>query len=208
MLSVLLLSLLGVCIQGCATSKSVIEGVSLECEGYYTKANIWYTNPRLIKSTNYHIGAMIPFGTKVSIEKITRSKIVFRTNDGLVYELLLIRKHSRSPIKDLFSRYFSATDPMIEGGLFASFTSEERENITQGNIVLKMSKEAVLASYGYPPSHATANLSQNHWRFWVVGRQEIWINFYKNRVKSIEVVDVSGPPPGKKRITKVSSLIE
>ncbi len=196
------LIILSMCLQGCVSS-NIITG-----KEYYTKANIWYTNPKLIKSTNYHMGAFIPFGTKVSIERHSGSKLVFTGGDNLSYEILLVRKHSTISMAEYFDRYFSEVDPRLESGLFDSFSDEEKENILKGNVVENMSREAVLASYGYPPSHVTKDIKHNFWRYWVAGRQEVWVSFISNRVQSIEKVSVSGPPPGRKQITKVSSLLE
>ena len=38
---------------------------------FYTTANIWYEEPDQIESTNYHIGAILPVGTKVKITEVS-----------------------------------------------------------------------------------------------------------------------------------------
>ena len=38
----------------------------------YTAYNLWYEKPTRISSVNYHIGGMIPVGSKVSSAEVTR----------------------------------------------------------------------------------------------------------------------------------------
>jgi hypothetical protein len=191
--------------QGCVTLPG---SDSLQGKVYYTTANIWYTNPVEIKNTNYHMGAIIPFGTKGVIEKINRKKIMFRAENGASFTIIRMKRHSNISMQEHFHRYFSKTDPMAQGGLYHRFSEMEKQNIRKGNVVIGMAKEAVLSSYGYPPSHATPDLKADHWRYWIIGRQEVRVIFIDNRVSSIQKLSVSGPPPGLKHITNVSSLLE
>ena len=197
--TILLLALL--LVQGCVTGLGLRQG-----EVYYTNANIWYRNPTVIKTTNYHMGALIPFGTKVTVQKPKRHRLTLRTESGLEFTLIHVKRHSNVSLQDHFQRYFSKTDPKASGGLFDSFSDMERQDIGAGNVALGMSKAAVLASYGYPPGHATPDLEMDYWRYWVGGGVQVRVTFIENTVARIQKVISSAPIPGSPvRVVDVSS---
>ena len=181
----------------CTTVKSP------EC---YTQVNIWYTDPKDIRTTNYHNGVMIPFGTKVTIDSMHHDWMEFTTTNLVSFKLLL--SHSVISMRENFDRYFSADDPRKPGGMYESFTEMEKENLKTGNIVIGMSKSAVLVSYGYPPSHVTPDLKSDFWRYWMISRDVVDLCFKDDKVSDIKKVSVTGPPPGRKTYTSVSSLTE
>lgn len=156
---------------------------SLEGRSYFTRANIWYENPKRIYSTNYHVGAIIPVGTEVHVARLTDLSIAFRAADtGMTYKMTLVRKHSTITLKELFDRYFSEENVLAEHGRFYRFTEEERENIKNGTIALGMNRDAVLMAYGYPPSHITPRLSVNVWTYWRSRFQKLVVTFEDDKV--------------------------
>lgn len=200
--SLFILVYMCVVLSGCTTTR-VGPPAGTTC---YTKANIWYTTPSDIKSTNYHMGAMIPFGTKVTIDDIDRKRLVFTTENSMRCTIIYMQRHSTISLLEHFHRYFSETNPRSRGSMFEGFSDMEKQNVKKGNVATGMCKEAVLASYGYPPSHATPELNVDYWRYWVIGRQQVSVYFFDDKVSRIERISVFGPPPGLKRITSVSSL--
>lgn len=173
---------------------------------YYTKVNVWYTNPKDIRTTNYHQGVMIPFGTKVTIDSIHHDWMGFTTADQISFKLLL--SHSVISMEENFDRYFTVDDPLKSGGMYDGFTEMEKENLKIGNIAIGMGKSAVLASYGFPPSHVTPDLNSDFWRYWMISRDVVDLCFTDGKVSDIKKVSVKGPPPGIKTYTSVSSLSE
>jgi hypothetical protein len=135
---------------------------------YYTMANIWYENPGKIYSTNYHRGAILPAGTKVTVNNVSRKEISFTDKDGLDFRIVYVSKHSSrgATVWDHFDQYFSEEDPMGKNGPFGRFTKKEKDNIRQGVLAKGMSKDAALMAYGYPPSHKTPSISANQWTYW------------------------------------------
>lgn len=158
-------------------------------EKYYTTANIWYEHPQEIYSTNYHVGEMVPAGTKVRILNVTTRKIVFheiKTKDK--FTLVYVKRHSSINIKKYFYRYFTKTDPMGKNGKFNNFTNKEKTNIKKGKIASGMSKDAVIMAYGYPPSHKTRNLDESKWRYWI-NRFNTKLVKFNDKGKVTKVVD-------------------
>ena len=153
-------------------------------EAYYTKVNIWYEEPAKIVITNYHRGAIIPYGAKVNIISKAGDRIQFTVDEqpGITFVLFNVRKHSLVEIKELFEQYFSSNDPRAQGGEFSKFNSLENENIENGTIAQGMNKEAVIAAYGYPPKHKTPTLVSNIWTYWDARSVRKLVTFKNNLV--------------------------
>jgi len=148
---------------------------------FYTTANIWYERRDQIDSTNYHKGAVLPIGTKITevfdgpttpdsplgIQTFNRF-IRFDDETGQSYKLIFISRHASAGISvwDLFRQYFSENNPMGEEGAFRSLTAEEQKNVMAGKIADGMSKTAVIMAYGYPPGHRTPSLKLDKWIYW------------------------------------------
>lgn len=160
---------------------------------YYTKVNIWYEDPAKIVSTNYHRGAVIPYGSKASILSKSGEKIKFTIEGqaGITFILTNVRKHSLVAIDELFGQYFSEKDPKSQN---AGFNGREKENIENGTIAEGMSKEAVIVAYGYPPRHRTPALTSNLWNYWDARYARKQVTFKNDKVAKIEDIDEYAGP--------------
>ena len=157
-------------------------------EIYYTAVNIWSNDPRHpIPSTNYHLGEIIPVGTKVTIHSKNQSVISFSTEDSKKRSILHMRRHSRITVDELFDRLFTTVDALEPSGIFSKLTKQEKKAVAQGTVFEGMTKTAVLIAYGYPPSHKTPKLDANIWIYWTGRRRTVKILFNsENKVESIE----------------------
>ena len=147
---------------------------------YHSAVNIWYENPSEIYITNYHKGTIIPINTKVTITKYSSKEVTFKTESNVEYTLVYVPRHSIKPMSDLFNQYFSEKEIAL-----GKFNGEERKNIKAGTIAKGMRKEAVLAAYGYPPSHATASADLNQWKYWKNRFSNFLVTFDRNKVTEI-----------------------
>lgn len=132
---------------------------------YYTKANIWYASPLKIPSTNYHVGSILPIGTKVDIREIKDDVIVFTDQNGIVYNIQFLPKFSGPSMMGYLNAYFSE-DNILERKTYKKLSKEEKANIAMGTIAEGMSKEAVLMAYGVPPTHKTPSTDSSPWTYW------------------------------------------
>ena len=154
---------------------------------FYTTANMWYEHDKNFLSTNFHLGHMIPAGTKVRILRYGGGKIGFKEEaNGRRYTYIHARKHSRIKLKELFNRYFSEKNVMTSSGAFSKFTKEETKNIKDGIIAPGMSKDAVLMAYGYPPTHKTRDLSSDLWTYWKDRAGKLLVHFENDVVTNIQ----------------------
>jgi len=149
----------------------LVSVTSFAAENYegkelYSQVNIWYEKPTKILSTNYHVGGVIPAGTKVTIGDASKKALEFKDANGTEYRIICKLKHNNVPCDELPATWFGTTDPMAKGGKFEKFTKEEKEYVRAGYIREGMSREAVLMAYGYPPTIRTPNLDQAIWTYW------------------------------------------
>jgi len=168
--------------------KAEVKNDSLGETELYTRINIWHEQST-IPSTNYHLGEMIPAGTKVKITSMWDgqfSEISFLV-DGQREEFHIRIRSSvtKLPVLKVRDRYFSKTDPLAEGGEFSKFTPEEQKNIKKGVIEKGMSKDAVIMAYGYPPAHKTPSLEGNRWLYWKALKQVVLVEFEGDKVVAV-----------------------
>lgn len=165
-----------------AQAEKVVEGKT-----FYTTANIWYEHPDKIFSTNYHTGAIIPVGTKVTIKEVRDKEIQFVSEKEQTFKIIFLKKHSKSgmTVWDYFEQYFSEENPLREGGPFHKFSKDEQRNIKIGEIGMSMSKAAVFMAYGYPPSHRTPSLKSDIWIYWTSRFEETSVYFKDDKVSKI-----------------------
>lgn len=178
---------------------------------FYTTANITYER-HTIPSVNFHIGEMLPVGTKivkaeiedfkaeaadkvVSIlakepdsQETTFDKINIETENGETFVIQFIRKYSSSKmtVRDYFDQYFTIENPMRPDGPFQKLTEAEKKNIRLGDIEVGMSKAAVLMSWGYPPSRKTVSLTTDRWTYWETRRKTKTLIFLDGKLAKIK----------------------
>jgi hypothetical protein len=173
-----------------------IAHAAAEGESVFTKANIWYEDTGKPILINYHVGTMIPVGTKVKIDAMGKDTIKFTTGSGVTLTFQNAKKYSTITLQELFDRYFSK-ESVVKGwgGVYGKFNGKEKDNVKKGTIAEGMSKEAVAMAYGYPPSHRTAALTSDEWAYWDNRYASFRVVFKDNRVSAIER---SAPRRGRK----------
>ena len=126
---------------------------------------------------NYKKGEMIPAGTEVTDVKLVKAEsgrflggentaISFRTvEDGKEY-LVNFRPifHPNLTIEDYLDKMF--TNKTFDE-LTAGMNDYEINAIKEGKVKVRMSREAILVSYGYPPEHRTPDLKKDTWLYWM-----------------------------------------
>lgn len=156
----------------------------------YTAYNIWaHSN---MKCINYKYGEIIPVGTELkSIKYILKEKdhseyISLKLVNGKNYVITFNQRwHKGKSMKD-YVNYLSTNktfNELTEGMYVNSIEQSDLEiaAIKQGKIVVGMSKEAVLLSYGIPPEHRTPDLKSNKWMYWMNKRKHKLIYFFDNK---------------------------
>lgn len=169
-----------VSLAGASTSLAVGTGT------FYTTCNIRYEHPLKIYSTNYHAGDLLPGGTRIEIHTCKSGKVKFRVEgQGVECMYTYVRKHSSLTFEQEFDRLFSAEDrfsPVVKDA-----SSTVRNAISKGFVLEGMSKDQVLASYGWPPSHVTINPeTDDTWKYWIKRMTTKTITFENGIVVNIQ----------------------
>jgi hypothetical protein len=130
----------------------------------YTCCNLHYGyyGPDKIDDANYDVGSMLPFGSAVTIESMTDDSVIFRSG-ATQLQLTHRAGHKQESAQQYFSKIFVETNPHIT---FASYPKLVQTTITEGRVERGMTKEQVVMSLGYPPTHRTASLDLNNWIYW------------------------------------------
>lgn len=152
---------------------------------YYTNFNIWYEKPMKILSTNYHKGAMLPIGTEVEILKNKKDEIEFRDKQtGTKFRIVLAEKYTPLSGEEFLNRYFSQEN-ILKSAKYRGFSEMEKENIQSGTLREGMSRDAVIAAYGYPPTHRTPSLKDAVWTYWRSRYVDFMIQFRDGKLVMI-----------------------
>lgn len=128
---------------------------------FYTQVNMWEEKNKVI-STNYSRGMMIPVNTEVVIDKIGSKVIEFTiVKDSRKIKLENVKKFSLIETEQLMERTFKKTKVSV-----SKYSKKVQNAIKYGNLIVGMTKDAVIISRGYPPSHQTPSLDNDIWKYW------------------------------------------
>jgi hypothetical protein len=127
----------------------------------FTCCNIRYEGGS-VTDANYVAGGILPFGSPVTIESMTNDSVTFAS--GATH---LTLTHSYGTQQESAQQYFDkilvSTDPHVR---FAAYPKDVQDAITDGRVEVGMTKEQVIMSIGYPPTHRTASTDLNTWVYW------------------------------------------
>ena len=156
----------------------------------YTKANIWYQQPK-IWSSNFKAGSILPAGTKISSITLHKGRrhraIEFSTESDKTFWLYLAPKFDPGlSLEEMQERIFGNKNfTELTNGLTAS----EITAIKQGEVAIGMSKAAVLVSWGQPPTALTPSPKAHKWTYWKSRFDKQNIFFDTNTGRIAKIVD-------------------
>jgi len=134
---------------------------SLEPEGRFTCCNLRYESDE-VSDANYWVGETIPAGTPVKIESVKPHSVTIVAGDKK-----LTLKHEYGTKEESFEQYLQKIlvryDPRRRIG---EFPDEVQSAIAKAKVERGMTREQVLVSLGYPPSHRTPSLQDLEWTYW------------------------------------------
>ena len=127
----------------------------------FTCCNIRYEGEK-VSDANYAVGSTLPFGSPAVIEAMTTDSATLRSGGT---KLTLVQNYGREQesAEQYFGKILVGTDPHTR---FATFPKMAQAAVTDGRVELGMTKEQVLMSLGYPPTHRTASTELDTWTYW------------------------------------------
>lgn len=157
----LAIGLLGVALAACHQPVSPEVLHQWQSQSLYTCCNIHYEKNEVVDA-NYYIGSTLPFGSQVTVEKVTSDTLTFRAG---ATELTLVHSYGRDQesAQQYFQKIFITSDPHVA---FASWPKDVQSAISDSRVEIGMTKPQVIMSLGYPPTHRTASTDLNTWVYW------------------------------------------
>ncbi|MBX3025146.1 hypothetical protein KF840_09570 [bacterium] len=160
---------LALVLAGCAAK--VAPGVLQQWQArqLYTCCNIHYENPADVVDANYQVGALLPFGSPATVTGMTARSVSFRAADVNV-TLTQAYGTEQETSQQFFAKVLVEIDPHAR---FATFSPSVQAAIRDGRVERGMTREQVLMSLGYPPTHRTPSTSADTWVYW----RNRWVTF-------------------------------
>lgn len=140
-----------------------------------------------VNDGNYSVGAILPFGSAATVTAMTGNSVTF-TAGGMPLTLVQSYGTAQESGDQYFNKILVATDPHIR---FNTFPKDVQSAITDARVERGMTKEQVLMSIGYPPTHRTASTDSNAWTYW----QNRWVTYQVQFGEDGKVVNFVGNAP-------------
>jgi hypothetical protein len=123
-------------------------------------------------------GTLIPFATRVEVQKVTRDSVQFEAAGHP--PITLDYEHGTSlPFDQYLSRLFVTEDPRLK---LKKVPARQVKLVEKGTVAPGMSRDQVLMAVGYPPAESTASLEASAWTY---GDGSV-VYFSGNRVSSVQ----------------------
>jgi SmpA / OmlA family len=127
----------------------------------YTCCNIHYEGAE-INDANYFIGSTIPAGTPVHVDAMTSDSVTFTAN-GTKLALYHSFGRDQESMEQYVNKILVPEDPKAK---LATFPHSAQDAIREGRVEKGMTREQVIMSLGFPPTHRTASTTSNEWTYW------------------------------------------
>ena len=151
-----------VLVTGCSAQVSPEVLRAWQSTPRYTCCNMHYEHPAGMTDANYFVGTLLPAGTPVTIEEVRARSLTFRA-DGTAFTIEQAYGTDQESGDQYFRKLFVETDPRAR---IASYPAAVQQAITDGRVEVGMTREQVLLSLGYPPTHRTPSLDMSTWIYW------------------------------------------
>jgi hypothetical protein len=159
---------LGLGIVGCRSGPAPEVPQQFQGRALYACCNLHYESGDL-SDANYWTGKTLKAGTPVVIEKLGKDSVTFAAGD-----VHLKLTHQYGTKEESFAQYFGkilvADDPRPR---IAAYRPAVQRAIENSKAERGMTREQVLTSLGYPPTHKTPSINDREWTYWY----NHWVTF-------------------------------
>jgi hypothetical protein len=129
-----------------------------EKESLYTCCNLHFYNG-VYSDANFHVGAMLPLGTKVRLVDAGRHSVTIDA-EGLTLTISQDYGRDQESFDHFLKRILVVDDPRPR---VEALSPSARETIRQGRVAKGMTKDQVILSLGPPPIHRTLSTEGGDW---------------------------------------------
>src|SRR5262245_44742699 len=128
-------------------------------------------------------GTLVPFATRVEVQKVTRDSVVF-TPAGHPAITLDYEHGGRVPFDTFLSRLFVTEDPRLK---LKKVPARQVKQVEKATIAPGMGRDQVLLAVGYPPADRTPALEAATWVYGDGGGSDAFVVYFDgDRVSSVQ----------------------
>jgi hypothetical protein len=132
-----------------------------ERRNLFTCCNLHYEGED-INDANYWVGQKLPAGTSVHVEKMSADSITF-----IAAGTRLTLTHEYGTAQESLQQYLDKVlVPIDPGPRIAAYPAAVRRAIDNAKVEHGMTRDQVILSLGYPPTHRTPSLQEREWTYW------------------------------------------
>jgi SmpA/OmlA family protein len=126
-----------------------------------TCCNLHYETEE-INDANYYVGALLPLGTPAQVQAMKSNSVTFLA-DG--HKLTLVHSYgtAQESLRQYLDKVLVTEDPKLR---LAHYSRSAQQAIREGRVERGMTREQVILSLGYPPTHRTPSTTANEWTYW------------------------------------------
>ena len=148
----------------------------------YLRFNLRHDRGKAVE-LNYQSGDFFPAGSPVKIKDIGKKAIILEGPGAVVVNLRYAGKFTGiKKAAQWLQTVMSHTDP---SGEWASLSALDQQCIREGVAKVGMSKQAALATMGWPPAHKTRSLDAKKWIYWRGRKGYVVLHFSGNTVNKV-----------------------
>src|SRR5262249_39370432 len=181
LLGVLAFALVGAC-GGPRTGKAVAD--PRVGQVFYLCCNVHYPQgkPEITDAIAWQ-GALIPFATRVEVQKVTRDSVRFEAPGHAPITLTYEHGSKALPFSTYLSRLFVTEDPRLK---LKKVPAREVKLVEKGTVAPGMNRDQVVMALGYPPADRTPSLEAPAWTYLAGPNETAVVYFAGGRVYSVQ----------------------
>ena len=147
---------------GCAASAPPEVLKAYQGRTLYTCCNMHYESAD-ISDANYYSGTLLPAGSQAQVQNMKGRSVTF-TADGHPLTLTQSYGTQQETFQAYLDKVLVADDPKAK---LASWPKAVQNVVRQGQVEVGMTRDQVIMSLGYPPTHRTPSLNDPVWKILV-----------------------------------------
>ncbi len=128
-------------------------------------------------------GTLVPFATRVEVQKVTRNAVQFEAAGHPPITLEYEHGGDALSFDQYLSRLFVADDPRLK---LKKVPARQVKLIEKGTVAPGMGRDQVLIALGYPPGDRTPSLDAATWTYGTSGSDALTVYFAGDRVSSVQ----------------------
>src|SRR4029453_7397978 len=171
---------------GCGGGRSPKSlGNSRVGQGFFLCWNLRYDPHKPeITDTIAAQGTLLPFATRVEVQKVTKNSVVFAPAGHPPITLDFEHGGKTLSFDSFLSRLFVTEDPRLK---LKKVPARQVKLVEKGTIVPGMSRDQVLLAVGYPPADRTPSLEAATWTYSDGADADAFVVYFDgNRVSSVQ----------------------